>query len=1574
MYRITVDVSTLPPPGHHQHAPPPPPNHYHYTATTHQQHRTSHHHQHHQRHTQNQHHVNYLITNTTTTTITSTRHHYHKHHHHYTSSTTTHRDLRDGEDSRFCDLVHLLRRSFNTLKEVGCPQDIDDSQTLALIERKMTLEDRKVWFRHVESADKDVSLQHLLDWMETEMMTRMRATAPLRSATSSSRQKSTVHHVSAEDSKQRNDSNQYTQYKCWICKSSEHWVDHCKKVLSKSQTERFQLMRDNHACFSCLKKAGREHNMRTCKRRKRCSKEINGEQCSSFHHPLLHREVQTRSEIVASVAGKSALLPVVMVKVLGPNQKSSTVNCLLDSGAQISLVKQSMAEDMGLVGKPITINITKIGGHVEEVQTKLYRMRLQSLKGKQAYGVSALGLECINDNVAEVRVDELARTFHLKKDLLHRGFGSIDVLVGTDHAKMHRGETREKGNMLARHSPLGWVVFGATSEQQPTKSTVLNVMLANPVDLKDFWTTESMGVCHDPEQCQPNGLGKQEAEECKQISDSCQKVGKQWLVPYPWRKDPNLLRDNRIQAERMLYATEKKLSKNAQHAEAYDHQIKAMVEMNFAKKLSDEEAESYIGPVHYISHHAIIRPEKKSTPVRIVFNSSAVYQGQSLNDHWMKGPDLLNSLFGVLLRFREHDVALCADISKMYHRVMIPERDQHVHRFLWRNLSRHQKPDVYVMKVVTFGDKPAPAMAQMALRKTAEEGAVKYPRAASAINHNTYMDDVCISVPTMSEAEELSRDVDTILADGGFNVKEWRSNKPLSRHTDETEQTGPKLLETISDEKVLGVVWEDDSDVFSYKVKLNENVTHTNSMTKRRILSQVARIFDPIGYAAAFVVRAKIGLQRLWEEGLDWDAELSESCQSEWRKFFEEMEKLNNVKLERCLTPSNAVGKPTLCIFCDASMKAFGACAYLRWGTDEGNFEVRFLTAKSRVAPLKQLTIPRLELQAAVLASRLYRTISTEMTMELEEVIFMTDSMIALSWVKSKAKSFKVFVSTRVGEIQGSTDPSQWRHIPGEVNVADDLTRGLNADQLNGRWQYGPDFLCQPKSEWPEEPKLEGKVPEVESERRREQSVLIVTHSDEDVIDYKRFSSWRKLIRVTSYVLKFVRRLRSKCRQEIDDSDNDTSSTLTPDELEQGEAFLIQNAQKSLKGRVEKGELKALSAYTDSTGIIRVGGRVDRAEMSFERKHPALLPFEHWISTLITRHVHKSGHTGVAATTAKARRRYWILKGHRLAKTVKFRCTVCRAFDHKAESQEMAELPRERLAPHTPPFHYTACDYFGPFAVRFGRNKTTKHYGVLFTCLNTRAVHLELATDCSTMEFVQVLRRFFALRGQQSQIWSDNGTQFVGAQREIKEFCTVKGTKWTFITPAAPHHNDCAESLVKSCKSDLKRAIGEQILTPFDLYTCLIEVANPDNQPPIGRIPTDPDDGSYLSPNDMLLGCASSDVAQEPFRQTKNPRHRVELVQRIADAFWQRWTRDVLPLLTPRWKWNVDRRNVCVNDIVMMADANALRGKWTIARVVEVYPGPDGRVRNVKVKTSTSEYRRPITKIAIIYPAEGYEE
>ncbi|XP_066016486.1 uncharacterized protein [Pocillopora verrucosa] len=643
-----------------------------------------------------------------------------------------------------------------------------------------------------------------------------------------------------------------------------------------------------------------------------------------------------------------------------------------------------------------------------------------------------------------------------------------------------------------------------------------------------------------------------------------------------------------------------------------------------------------------------------------------------------------------------------------------------------------------------------------------------------------------------------------------------------------------------------------------------------------------------------------------------------------------------------------------LCVFADASQDALGACAYTRQRKDDSTYAVKFIAAKSRVSPLKQLTIPRLELQAAVLASRLAKSIQEESRIQFKDVKFFTDSTITLAWIQGPSRSFKPFVSSRVGEIQSNSDPNQWKHIPSEDNVADDLSRGIRVNELQGRWKNGPEFLYLPESQWPITTTLP--APNVDMERRQMQILTAVTAPKaSNGIDPRKFSSWRKLISVTAR----IRRLAVKIRLKKYDQ-HGKEGLLTPEELQQAEIYWISQAQTTLYSRLNRGEFKSLSSFKDENGIIRVGGRVDKAIVSYETRYPALLPSDHWISLLVTRHAHQYGHSGVAATTGKTRRKFWILKANKLRKSVKSKCGFCREMAHKAETQLMADLPVLRLAPHTSP-----------------------HYGVIFTCLNTRAVHLELAVDLTTMEFIQVPRRFFSIRGYPAVILSDNGTQMVGAANELgemvkdldgnqlREFCGEKSIKWIFTTPAAPHQNGCAEALVKSCKRSLKIAIGKQLLTPFELYTCLLEIANLLNQRPIGRIPNDPDDGAYLCPNDMLLGRATPEVPQGPFKDTRNLRKRVEFVQRIVDSFWKRWTRDVFPTLVPIKKWHVENRNVAVDDIVTVADQNAVRGKWAVGRVTKVHPGADGRVRNVTVKTATGEYSRPVTKIAVIHPAEG---
>ena len=266
-----------------------------------------------------------------------------------------------------------------------------------------------------------------------------------------------------------------------------------------------------------------------------------------------------------------------------------------------------------------------------------------------------------------------------------------------------------------------------------------------------------------------------------------------------------------------------------------------------------------------------------------------------------------------------------------------------------------------------------------------------------------------------------------------------------------------------------------------------------------------------------------------------------------------------------------------------------------------------------------------------------------------------------------------------------------------------------------------------------------------------------------------------------------------------------------------------------------------------------------------------------------------------------------------------------------------------------------------------------------------RAVYIDVATDYSTMAFLLVLRRFFTIHGYVNTLWSDRGTQLVGADAELRRaikdwnkedlrnFCHERHIEWKFFTPTAAHHNGCAESLIKTAKLAIRRAIGEQSLTPMELQTVLFETANLINQRPIGRIPNDPDDDHYLCSNDLLLGRASNIVPQGPFKETRNPRHRYEFCQKIVNSFWQNWYRDVFPHLVPRKKWHTSQRNVQIDDFVLIKDQNPVRGNWTKGRVVDVFPGNDSKVRNVKVKTVKGTYERPITKIVVLYPVEGYD-
>ncbi|XP_028397206.1 uncharacterized protein LOC114521015 [Dendronephthya gigantea] len=426
--------------------------------------------------------------------------------------------------------------------------------------------------------------------------------------------------------------------------------------------ERLKAVKENHACFSCLKRAGRDHKASNCSRRKQCEQKVNDVQCKYYHHVLLH-SADPRASVGLATLGSNAeaILPVITVKLSGKNNQHKNSNILLDTGAQTSLICTTTAESLNLKGKDVSITITKVQGDEEVLETKVYQVPITSLETGAKFTVKAVGIPHISSDVSRIDIHNLKAQIGIST--MYRECGPIEMLIGIDHAYMHSGDSKKIGiNIVARHSPLGWIVFGATPGLQET-NRVFHVQYAKPVDLTDFWKSKSMGVSQP--KIEMTKLSKIE-QEAKLIEKGCKLIGNRWQMAYPWSTDPKTLPDNREQAVKRMEARERRLKQNPEQAKAYQEQMEQMESLGFSRKLTEQEIKEYNGPLHYIAHHEVVRPDKKSTPVRIVFNSSSKYKGQCLNDCWVKGPDLLNNLFGVILRFREQPVAVSGDISKMY--------------------------------------------------------------------------------------------------------------------------------------------------------------------------------------------------------------------------------------------------------------------------------------------------------------------------------------------------------------------------------------------------------------------------------------------------------------------------------------------------------------------------------------------------------------------------------------------------------------------------------------------------------------------------------------------------------------------------------------------------------------------------------------------------------------------------------------------------------------------------------------------------------------------------------------------
>ncbi|XP_076384582.1 uncharacterized protein LOC143263683 [Megalopta genalis] len=1118
---------------------------------------------------------------------------------------------------------------------------------------------------------------------------------------------------------------------------------------------------------------------------------------------------------------------------------------------------------------------------------------------------------------------------------------------------------------------LGWVIGGSVPTAQPNRQATCHTTTTLKLDLARFWEME--------EGPQSQHLSESEAT-CEQHfqNTTTRNTEGRYVVALPFNKNKPKLGESDTQALKRLISLEQKFKRDSE----LEHQYRAVIQEYLDLGHMSEVHASR--PGYYLPHHGVIKMSSNTTKLRVVFDGSAVTStGISLNDTLHTGPKIQDDLLCILLRFRIHQYVITGDIEKMYRQFLVRPEDRQYQRILWRDNRNCVK--TYELNTVTFGLSAAPYLAIRCLKQLAQDEGHRFPFAAKILQRDFYVDDALTGASTIQEALTLRNELTQLLHSAGLNIRQWASNDQelLSGLPDQNINQKLHLGES-STIKTLGIVWDSAEDSITYTVK---PLTHASRVTKRSISSEIAKIYDPLGLLGPIIIVAKLLLQKLWTLKVDWDETLPMSLHTQWTRYYTQLPLLNNVKFHR-KTIITAASDIELHGFCDASEKAYGACIYLRSTNAQGETQVELLAAKSKVAPLKSQSIPRLELCGALLLTALLNTILRALHIQIDRTILWTDSTIVLHWLNASPHTLKTFVANRVAEIQSKTTISDWLHVSSSDNPADLLSRGQTVqDFLRASiWQHGPHWLRQERALWP----IRELIPCTEDPEQRKVTCVATTTTPVDTSILERYSSWGKLLRIIALCRRW------KPGRII-------KGSVTATELAQTKTTIIKLVQakhferelRTLNRRADQEiphKLAKLSPFIDQDGILRVGGRLHNSALTFSQTHPIILPKSHVTSCIILKEHTDLLHAGTQHTLYSLRKTYWPIDGRSQVWQTISKCVRCRRANPPPVNYIMGNLPRARVT-ESRPFANVGVDYCGPFFIKERKHRNrgrVKVYVAVFVCLAVKAVHLELVSDLTSEAFIAALRRFIARRGFCTNIFSDNGTNFKGAEGEFRElrelsraddhrekvttFLAERAINWHFIPPQTPHFGGLWEAAVRSFKHHFKRVVGVELLTFENLNTLIIDIEAILNSRPLTPISSDPTDLLALTPGHFLIGEAITSLRERDLKDTPTNRlSQWQRIQQLRQHFWKRWHREYLNELTTRNKWTRGHHPITEGTIVLLREDNVPSMQWPLGRVIKTYPGSDGIVRTVTVKTATSVFDRNVKKLVPL-PIESGDE
>lgn len=1489
--------------------------------------------------------------------------------------------------------------SINAIFNLGVDTSTWDPILVHILTEKMDPETYTSYMEFRKSPRELPSFAELIGFLEGKFTALESANRKMKPTTTTTKQPQ----VQVKEFSNKQLPNQFSKFKqftpkafhmttsrnCPLCKMN-HILIYCKEFQAMSAENKLRSITENNICANCMYC----HSGKHCNSTKRCRV------CNNSHHTTLHDVINTQSlpktmststpstsskptgsntsHNANHVSGKKEiLLATVEMYVKASDGSMMRMRALLDQGSQINLITESAAQRLGLPRQKQNAAVSGIG--IKSQQSKgTINLECHSCYGDYVFHTQALVMPKMVNNLPNYTFEpqEWPHLQNIKlADTKYNVSRSVDILLDAGVYSQIIMDRILRGPLeapLAQETKLGWVLLG--NIQTFNCYAVIN----NIDELSRFWESEEI--------LEHSTTLTPEEEYCEKFYQSTtqRNADGRYQVRIPMK--PNFEKNlglSKPQAIAQFKQLEKRFAKNEELSVSYKEFIHDYIHLQHMKEcLSPRE------PSCFLPHHGVLKSESSTTKLRVVFNgSNKTKSGSSLNELMECGPKLQQDLQEMLLRWRKYQYVYTADIEKFYRQIMVQDIDQHLQKIVWRE-SEGDVIKEYQLCTITYGTKAAPFLAMRTIKQLIKDDGPQYPLAAELLNNQLYVDDFLGGDNKICDALVIRNQLIDLLRGGGFNLRKFASNdqrliQDLPQHLLSQKVLNFKDAET---NKTLGVTWNPRMDHFTFQLKLNTD-DNNKIHTKRSLLSDLSKIYDPLGWLAPITAKAKIIFQQAWAMNTTWDEPLPHNIQKEWDSFKRELHHINNITISRWL--GNTEKSFELHGFCDASEKAYSSVVYCKTTDNNGQQIVRIVTAKTKLAPLNKLiTLPRLELCAALLLSRLIKKIIDSLNYQSGQtkIFSWTDSMVVLGWLQGDVSRWKTYVANRVTKILEILPIECWHHVKSNDNAADCASRGLMPSQLISfnLWWEGPKWLSEKNIE------PQPMIYDVTEDIKRPKQICATQMSSQIIEELlQRHSSITGAVRALCWISRFINKIRGKTITNTYEPTLSTSeinnARIAFIKLVQSKHFEKEIAQLKLTGMInKKSRILNLSPFLDNNGILRVGGRLEQSRLlTSTQKHPTILPSKDRFTDLIVHQAHLNTlHGGPRLTLSHIRDKYWIIQGMRTVKGHTMKCIKCHRFKSTSNHQLMANLPSTRITPSRP-FLHTGVDFTGQVEVKANKGrgiKTTKGYIALFVCLSTKAIHLELVSDLSSPTFIAALKRFCSRRGTPQHIYSDNGTNFVGAARLLQQQCREalqhyvtpelmtelanSNIEWHFNAPAWPTAGGLWEAGVKSTKHHLRRVLGEQKLTFEEFSTLLAQIEACLNSRPLTPITENIEDLDVLTPGHFLVGGPVLSSPLCPDIESPTLRQRWLLIEKLHKDFWRRWSKDYLQALQSRTKWTTPTENLRTGDMVLIKEDNIPPAKWLLGRVTHTHPGADGLVRVVTVKTRNSELKRPITKLS----------